>query len=424
MRDSENMKKLKDYDRTVYNCIKLEEIRIEQGLNLIASESYPAEEVLAANGSVLVSKYSEGYPKKRYYGGCENVDTVELLAQQRALNMFEAGVEYAANVQPHAGSQANMAVYMAALQLGDTVLAMDLSNGGHLTHGSPVNFSGKLYNFVHYGVDDDGFIDYEQVRRLAIEHKPKMIVCGASAYCRTIHFNKFAEIAQEVGALLLADVSHIAGLIVAGVHPTPVSHADFITTTTHKTLLGTRGAIILCKKEWEKKINSAVFPNMQGGALQHVIAGKAVAFKFAQGYHFSFTMGRVVENAAAMAAEFMHNGIKVVSGGTDNHLMLLDLTDLGISGKDAEEVLAKCDVYCNKNTVPNETRSPFVTSGIRLGTVSITQRGLDKYDCTLLALLISNVLKDIENKDKQRMLSGYVSAITSITHVYESSDNE
>lgn len=424
MRDSENMKSLWEYDPAVYNCIKDEEERIEDGLNLIASESYPIKEVLAANGSVLVSKYSEGYPLKRYYGGCSNVDEIELMAQRRALEMFRATDEYSANVQPHAGSQANMAVYMSALELGDTVLAMDLSNGGHLTHGSPVNFSGKLYNFVHYGVNEEGFIDYDEVRRLALEHKPKMIVCGASAYCRTIHFSKFADIAKEVGALLMADVSHIAGLIVAELHPSPVGYADFITTTTHKTLLGTRGAIILCKKEYEKKVNSAVFPNMQGGALQHIIAGKAVAFKYAKSSSFVRIMRHVVANAEAMADEFMKNGIKVVSGGTDNHLMLLDLTDLGITGKEAEQLLEECGVYCNKNTVPNETRSPFVTSGIRIGTVSLAQRGVNVFECRTLALLMSRLLKEPKNEEVKYMLKSYVCNLTNRTRVYRTVDEE
>lgn len=418
MEDNTLMEKLHGFDIAVYTAIKEEEERIENGINLIASESYPIPEVLAANGSVLVSKYSEGYPAKRYYGGCENVDRIEELAQIRALAMFRAEEKYAANVQPHAGSQANMAVYMAALELGDTVLAMDLSNGGHLTHGSNVNFSGKLYNFVHYGVNEEGFIDYEEVRRLALEHKPKLIVCGASAYSRTIHFNTFKEIADEVGALLMADVSHIAGLIVANLHPSPVGYADFITTTTHKTLLGTRGAIILCKKDWEKKINSSVFPNMQGGALQHIIAGKAVSFRYAMSYSFTHIMRHIVVNAEAMADEFMKNGIKVVSGGTDNHLLLLDLTDLNITGKAAEQLLESVGIACNKNTIPNETRSPFVTSGIRLGTVSVTQRGFRVADCRLLAIVISSLLKNPTDEGTIDMAKGVVEMLVEQHSVY------
>ena len=369
------------------------------GLELIASENFTSPAVRMAQGSVLTHKYAEGYPGKRYYGGCEFVDEAESLARERAKEIF--GAVYA-NVQPHAGSQANMAAYFAVLKPGDTILGMDLSHGGHLTHGSPVNFSGKLFENVFYGVTKDtNTIDYDEVERLAKEHKPKMIVAGASAYPRTIDFARFRAIADEVGAYLMVDMAHIAGLIAAGLHPTPVGHAQFVTTTTHKTLRGPRGGMILTHEaELEKTLNSQIFPGIQGGPLMHVIAAKAVAFGEALRPQFKDYQARVIKNAQALAKVLTDAGFDLVSGGTDNHLMLLDLTSKDITGKDAEGALEKAGITVNKNTVPFETKSPFVTSGIRLGTPALTTRGMSEADMAKVGGWIVDVLSNITNDTK------------------------
>ncbi len=368
------MRNLEAVDRQVHEAI-LDEIRRQgEGLELIASENFVSPAVLEAMGSVFTNKYAEGYPGKRYYGGCEYADVVEELGRTRACELFEADH---ANVQPHSGAQANMAVYFAVLQHGDTILGMDLSHGGHLTHGSPVNFSGKWYNVVPYGVrKDDQRIDFDQVRDLARRHKPALIIAGASAYPRTIDFQTFGEIAREVGARLLVDIAHIAGLIAAKLHPSPVPHSDAVTTTTHKTLRGPRGGLILCGEELAKPIDKAVFPGMQGGPLVHVIAAKAVAFKEAMSEEFVEYSRQVIANARALGDKLMASGYQLVSGGTDNHLVLVDLSNTELTGKEAEEALGRAGITVNKNTVPFETRSPFVTSGIRIGTPAVTTRGL------------------------------------------------
>lgn len=380
---------LETKDLDIFDLIVEERKRQTCGLELIASENIVSDSVLEAAGSILTNKYAEGYPGKRYYGGCEVVDKVENLARDRMKELF--GAEYA-NVQPHSGSQANMAAYMAVLEVGDKILGMDLSNGGHLTHGSPVNFSGQLYDFKHYGVDENGFIDYEDVRRLAKEHQPKAIVAGASAYPREINFEKFREIADEVGALLIVDMAHIAGLVATGEHPNPVPYADIVTTTTHKTLRGPRSGAILCKEAYGKAIDKSVFPGMQGGPLEHVIAAKAVCFKEAMGDDFKSYIKQVKENAQALAKELMDLGYELVSGGTDNHLMLIDLRNKELTGKEAEKMLGEVDITVNKNTVPNETQSPFVTSGIRMGTAALTTRGFKEEDMIKVARLIDECL--------------------------------
>jgi len=383
-------------DPEIAKIIEQEIERQENGLELIASENSVSRAVMDAQGSVLTNKYAEGYPAKRYYGGCEFVDAAESLAIERAKKLFNAAY---ANVQPHSGSQANMAALMSMLEPGDTILGMDLSHGGHLTHGSPVNFSGRLYNFVHYGVGKKtGTIDYQEVSRLAREHRPKMIIAGASAYPRIIKFDVFAEIAKSAGALLMVDMAHIAGLVAVGLHPSPLPVADIVTSTTHKTLRGPRGGLILSNSDIGQKLNSAIFPGIQGGPLMHVIAAKAVAFKEALSDSFADYQRDIVTNAAVMADGLMSRGINLVSGGTDNHMMLLDLTSLDITGKDAEDLLGRSGITVNKNSIPFETKSPFVTSGIRLGTPALTSRGMKAAQAETIAALIAKILKNPGNK--------------------------
>lgn len=381
-------------DPAVYEAMKLELDRQRGNIELIASENFVSPAVMAAVGSHLTNKYAEGLPGKRYYGGCQYVDIVENLAIERCKQLF--GCDHA-NVQPHSGAQANTAVYFALLTPGDTILGMNLSHGGHLTHGSPVNISGKYFNIVPYGVSEaDERIDYDALEQLALEHKPKMIVAGASAYPRVIDFARLREIADKVGAYLMVDIAHIAGLVAAGLHPSPVPYADVVTTTTHKTLRGPRGGVIMCKEQYAKAIDKAVFPGMQGGPLMHVIAGKAVAFKEALSDEFKEYQRRVVKNAAAMADEFTKCGVRLVSGGTDNHLMLVDLRDKNMTGKELEKMLDEVNITVNKNTIPFETTSPFVTSGVRIGTPSITTRGFSEEDARLVARLIAKVIAERE----------------------------
>ena len=397
---------LAGFDPEIAKTIQEETERQEYSLEFIASENFVSENVLEAQGSVLTNKYAEGYPAKRYYGGCEFVDVAEQLAIDRAKELF--GAEHV-NVQAHSGSQANMAVYFATCQPGDTVLGMNLAHGGHLTHGSPVNFSGKLFNIVPYGIDKDtGRIDYEEVERLADEHKPKLIVVGASAYPRTIEFEPFRRIADKVGAVVMVDMAHIAGLVAAGVHPSPVPHAEFVTTTTHKTLRGPRGGMILCKEEYAKKLNSNIFPGIQGGPLMHVIAAKAVALKEALSPEFRKYATQVVKNANALAEGLVGHGFKLVSGGTDNHLMLLDFTGSELTGKVAEETLEKAGITVNKNAVPFDTRSPFVTSGIRIGTPATTTRGLKEAEMKQVADWIARALENIDNESELLLIRNEV----------------
>lgn len=386
------MNHVKQTDPAVYDAIQKEKNRQQEKIELIASENFVTEAVMEAMGSVLTNKYAEGYPGRRYYGGCEYVDIVENLARDRAKELF--GAEYA-NVQPHSGAQANMAVYLTILKPGDKVLGMNLSHGGHLTHGSPVNFSGELYDFAEYGVDaDTEQLDYDVVREKALEVKPKLIVAGASAYSREIDFAKFREIADEVGAYLMVDMAHIAGLVATGLHSNPVPYADFVTTTTHKTLRGPRGGMILCKEKYGKAIDKSVFPGIQGGPLMHVIAAKAVAFKEALSDDFKTYTKNVVENAKTLSEALAAEGIRVVSGGTDNHLLLLDVTPLNLTGNVAEEVLDKIGITTNKNTIPFDTESPFVTSGVRIGTAAVTTRGFTKDDIKEIAKIMSLTLKN------------------------------
>ena len=394
---NEALQRLISYDSEVGEAMQAELNRQRRNLELIASENIVSEEVLLAMGSVLTNKYAEGYPGKRYYGGCECVDVVETIAIERAKKLF--GCDYA-NVQPHSGAQANMAAFFAILQPGDTYMGMDLSNGGHLTHGSPVNISGKYYNVVSYGVDANGVIDYEDVRAKALECKPKMIIAGASAYCRTIDFPKFREICDEVGAVFMVDMAHIAGLVAAGEHPSPFPYADVVTTTTHKTLRGPRGGMILANKEAADKFNfnKAVFPGLQGGPLEHVIAAKAVALGEALKPEFKAYQHQVVLNAKALAAALQAEGLKIVSGGTDNHLMLVDLIGLEVTGKELQARLDDVYITVNKNTVPGEPRSPFVTSGVRIGTPAVTSRGLVEADMPKVAECIALAVNDFENK--------------------------
>jgi glycine hydroxymethyltransferase len=388
---------LSQFDPAVAETILHETERQEYNLELIASENFVSEAVLEAQGSIMTNKYAEGYPGKRYYGGCHHVDLVEQLAIDRAKELF--GADHA-NVQPHAGSQANMAVYNAVCQPGDTILGMNLSHGGHLTHGSPVNFSGRFYKVVPYGVSQETeTIDYAEVERLAVEHKPKMIVVGASAYPRTIDFPAFRAIADKVGAVVMVDMAHIAGLVAAGVHPSPVPYAEFVTTTTHKTLRGPRGGMILCREEFAKTINSQIFPGIQGGPLMHVIAAKAVAFKEALQPEFKVYQQQIVKNAKALSEALMAKGFKLTSGGTDNHLMLINFSGTEITGKAAEEALDKAGITVNKNTVPFETRSPFVTSGIRVGTPACTSHGLKETEMEQVAGFISDAIANIGNDD-------------------------
>ncbi len=406
------------YDPEIWKAIEDERARQEAHIELIASENYTSCRVMEAQGSVLTNKYAEGYPHKRYYGGCEFVDVAEDIAIDRLKQLF--GADYA-NVQPHSGSQANSAVYMALLKPGDTVLGMSLSDGGHLTHGSPVNFSGKIYKSVQYPVNSEGYIDYEQVEALAVEHQPKMIVAGFSAYSRVIDWSRFREIADKVGAYLMVDMAHVAGLIAAGLYPNPVPHADVVTSTTHKTLAGPRGGIILARSnpDLEKKFNSSVFPGNQGGPLMHVIAAKAVAFKEALGDEFKQTQKQVVANSRAMVKVMMDRGYKIVSGGTDNHLFLVDLIDKDITGKAAEEALGQAHITVNKNTVPNEPRSPFVTSGLRMGTPAITTRGFKEAEATMLAGWICDILDDIENSAVIEQVKAQVAELTAKFPVYK-----
>ncbi len=392
---SMNFLNLQSSDGEIFHFIEEEMNRQKNNIELIASENFTSKAVMEAVGSPLTNKYAEGYPSKRYYGGCEVVDKVEDLARNRMKKLFNA--EHA-NVQPHSGSQANMAVYFAVLEPGDTVLGMDLTHGGHLTHGSPVNFSGKLFKFVSYGVSKEtGTIDYDIVREAAIKNKPKLIVAGASAYSRIIDFKKFRDIADEVGAYLMVDMAHIAGLVAAGLHPSPVPYADFVTTTTHKTLRGPRGGAILCKEKYAKIIDKTIFPGMQGGPLMHVIAGKAVCFKEAMEESFKEYMQRVLDNAKVLEEELNKYGFNLVSGGTDNHLLLVDLTNKNITGKEMEHILDSIGITVNKNTVPFETLSPFVTSGIRIGTPAVTTRGFDKEDMKEIASLINFAAENREN---------------------------
>jgi glycine hydroxymethyltransferase len=400
---------LESFDPEVARAIRLETERQEYNLELIASENFVSEAVLEAQGSVLTNKYAEGYPGKRYYGGCHHVDIVENLAIERAKELF--GAEHV-NVQPHAGSQANMAVYFTVLQPGDTILGMNLSHGGHLTHGSPVNFSGRFFKVVPYGVHPETHrIDYEEVERLALEHRPKMIVVGASAYPRIIDFAAFRAIADKIGAKVMVDMAHIAGLVAAGLHPNPVPHAEFVTTTTHKTLRGPRGGMILCREEFAKALNSNIFPGIQGGPLMHVIAAKAVAFKEALTPAFAEYQGRIVKNAQTLAAGLVKRGFKLVSGGTDNHLMLIDFTGTEITGKIAEEALDRAGITVNKNTVPGETRSPFVTSGIRIGTPAATTHGLKEAEMEVVAGLIADVLANVGDEAKLAAIKEEVNAL-------------
>ena len=411
------MKKIAAQDKVVYEAMNAEKIRQQGNIELIASENFVSEAVMEAQGSVLTNKYAEGYPGKRYYGGCEHVDVVEDIARDRLKEIF--GAEHA-NVQPHSGSQANMAVYMTVLEQGDTVLGMNLSHGGHLTHGSSVNFSGIQYNFVEYGVDEvTETIDYSEVREKAIEHQPKMIVAGASAYSRTLDFAKFREIADEVGAYLMVDMAHIAGLVAAGEHPNPVPHAHFVTSTTHKTLRGPRGGLILTTEEFAKKIDKTIFPGIQGGPLMHVIASKAVAFGEAQQPEFKTYIQQVVKNAKALANCLIDEGIDVVSGGTDNHLLLVNLRSLELTGKVAEKVLDEVGITVNKNTIPFDTTSPFVTSGIRIGTPAVTSRGFKEPEMKEIASIIAKLLKNIEDEAVHKESAERVAALTAKFPLYQ-----
>jgi len=390
---SSNLKKI---DPEIFEAIKNEENRQKYTIELIASENFVSPEVLEAQGSVLTNKYAEGYPGKKYYGGCKYIDVVENLAIERAKKIFKA--EHA-NVQPHSGSQANMAVYFSILEVGDTILAMNLSHGGHLTHGSPVNFSGRFFNIIPYGVDKDtGRIDYDELRDLAIKNRPKLIIAGASAYPREIDFSAFRSIADEVGAYLMADIAHIAGLIVADLHQSAVPHCHFVTTTTHKTLRGPRGGLILCKEEYAKAIDKTIFPGIQGGPLMHVIAAKAVCFQQAMTPEFIEYQKQIVKNAKTLANKLVGLGYNLVSGGTDNHLMLVDLRNKGITGKQAEKALEEAGITVNKNAIPFDPEKPMVTSGIRIGTPAITTRGMKEKDMGVIAEMINKVLNDTENQ--------------------------
>jgi glycine hydroxymethyltransferase len=406
---------LRAADAEIAELIEEEIARQNDGIELIASENFVSPAVMEAMGSPLTNKYAEGLPGKRYYGGCEVVDKVEQLAIDRAKKLF--GADHA-NVQPHSGAQANMAVFMALLKPGDTFLGMDLSNGGHLTHGSPVNFSGILYNAISYGVTEEGFLDYEDMRRKARDHRPKMIIAGYSAYSRTIDFAAFAEVAKEVGAWFMVDMAHFAGLVAAGVYPSPVPHADVVTTTTHKTLRGPRGGLILCRSEHQKAIDKAMFPGTQGGPLEHVIAAKAVALKEALDPTFKAYCERVVGNARTLAAALLDRGMHVVSGGTDNHLMLVDLRNRGLTGKVAEQALDRAGVTVNKNTVPKETQSPFVTSGIRIGTPAVTTRGMGEEEMVAIAGLMDRVLQAPDDQTVTDGVRGEVKSLADRFSLY------
>jgi len=404
------MDELKKVDPEIAEIISEEENRQANNIELIASENFVSKAVMEAAGSVLTNKYAEGYPHKRYYGGCEVIDKAEELAVKRAKELFDA--EHA-NVQPHSGSQANQAVYFSQVPLGGTILAMDLTHGGHLTHGSPVNMSGDYYNFVHYGVTKDReIINYEQVRNLAAEHNPDLIVAGASAYPRVINFKQFKDIADEFGALFMVDMAHIAGLIAAGLHPNPVPYADFVTTTTHKTLRGTRGGMILCKEEYAKSIDKAIFPGLQGGPLMHIVAAKAVSFKEALTEEFNQYQKQIIVNAHKLAEELKSYGMRLVSDGTDNHMMLVDLTNMDLTGKEAEAALDKVGITVNKNTIPFETKSPFVTSGIRIGTPAVTTRGMKEAEMEKIAEFIFEALKNIDDEAKLKSMKKEVHAFS------------
>jgi glycine hydroxymethyltransferase len=389
-----------EVDSEVQEALDGELERQRTNIELIASENFASPAVLAAQGSVLTNKYAEGYPGKRYYGGCEQVDKVENLAIERAKELF--GAEHV-NVQPHSGSQANEAAYAALIEPGDRVLSMDLAHGGHLTHGMKLNFSGRTYDFVHYGVGEDGHIDYEEVREIALRERPRMIIAGASAYPRVIHFDRFREIADEVGAFFLTDMAHIAGLVAADVHPSPIPYCEVVTTTTHKTLRGTRGGMILCREEFAKKVNSRVFPGMQGGPLMHAIAGKAVAFGEALRPEFKEYSRQIVENSKAMAEGLLDEGLNLVSGGTDNHLMLVDLRDTGTTGKELEEKLDSVGITCNKNMIPNDPEPPTVTSGVRLGTAAMTTRGMGEEEMREIAEMIAGAARGETEGLKERV---------------------
>lgn len=411
------MELLRKQDPEVLKAMGLELQRQQDNIELIASENIVSRAVMEAMGSVLTNKYAEGYPGRRFYGGCEYVDVVEDIARDRAKELF--GAEHA-NVQPHSGAQANMAVYLATLNPGDTVLGMNLAHGGHLTHGSPVNASGLLYNFVAYGVQEDDFrIDYEEVRKLAFKHRPRMIVAGASAYPRIIDFEKLGQIAAEVGALFMVDMAHIAGLVAAGLHPNPVPHAHFVTTTTHKTLRGPRGGLILCRKPWAAAIDKAVFPGIQGGPLMHVIASKAVAFGEALQDDFKTYMKNVVVNASTLAESLLSEGLNIISGGTDNHLMLVDTRNLNITGKDAEHLLDTVKITVNKNAIPFDPTSPFVTSGIRIGTPAVTSRGMDQEAMKTIAAIISMTLKNPQDEAVHAKARSMVKELTERFPLYE-----
>lgn len=390
---------IKDADPELGESMEREFLRQKNNIELIASENIVSPAVLAAMGSILTNKYAEGYPGHRYYGGCQYVDEIEELARKRACELF--GAEHA-NVQPHSGAQANLAAYFAFIEYGDTVMGMDLAEGGHLTHGSPVNYSGKSYKFVSYGVDPEtGMIDYDEVRKIALENKPKLIVAGASAYPRAIDFKKFRDIADEVGAYLMVDMAHIAGLVAAGEHMSPIPYADVVTTTTHKTLRGPRGGLILCKEKYAKQIDKAIFPGTQGGPLEHIIAAKAVCFKEALAPEFKEYQKKIVENAAILADELKNRGFSLVSGGTDNHLMMLDLRGTGVTGKELERRLDEVNITANKNMIPNDQESPFVTSGLRIGTPAITTRGFGKDEMTKIAEFIAKATFDFENSKEE-----------------------
>lgn len=392
---------IRNTDAEIADLISAELKRQQTTIELIASENFTSKAVMAACGTVLTNKYAEGKPHKRFYNGCDNVDKIEELAQQRACKLF--GMDHA-NVQPHSGAQANMAVFVALLKPGDNVLGMDLSNGGHLSHGSPVNFSGMYFNVIGYGVDKNGMINYDEVEKLAKEHKPKLIICGASNYSKVIDFKRFREIADSVGAYLLADIAHIAGLVAGGVHPSPAGYAHFVTTTTHKTLRGPRGGIVMCDEEFANIIDKAVFPGIQGGPLEHIIAGKAIALKEAMSDDFKTYAQNVVKNSKALAKGLIDNGMDIVGGMTENHVMTLDLRNLGKTGKDMANILEVVGITANKNTVPNDPQSPFITSGIRLGSAAVTTRGFDEAAMTEIANIISEAIKNSENEEKLKEL--------------------
>jgi glycine hydroxymethyltransferase len=411
-----NFEALRAVDSEIFDAIESERNRQNHGLELIASENFASSAVMAANGSVMTNKYAEGYPGRRYYGGCEFVDVAEKLAMDRAKELF--GAEHA-NVQPHSGTSANMAVYFAVLQPGDTIMGMDLSHGGHLTHGHHLSYSGRDFKVVHYGVDaETELLDYGAAEELARQHRPKLIICGASAYSRQIDFARFRQIADQAGALLMADMAHIAGLVAAGVHPSPVPHCDFVTTTTHKTLRGPRGGLILCRKEYRKEVNRALFPGIQGGPLMHSIAAKAVAFKEAMSDDFAAYQRQIVANAKALAAGLQQQGLRIVSGGTENHLLLLDVRKAGTTGAVAEEALGAAGITVNKNTIPFDPNPPLVASGIRIGTPAVTTRGMKEGEMAVIAKLIARVLSDPADEGVQQQIRGEVEALTSRFPLY------